>query len=247
MRTFGAIFATLTLAISASAAAIYPRDTAVNNLGGLAAITTTVTDVLGKVTLAKQDVKSRQLPAVAPGSVTDVLGKLPVGSALGNTGGIVPRGVQGVPDVINGVIVQLEPIIVKIDAQITATVAVELLTQIKVIICDAIVSINAIVKVGGSDQLLLDGKVVTVVELGALIAKLIVLVIPCLKIVVTLSLSGCADLVAAIVVALGVIVQVAIEIGVDVSACITAAISANVIADLDVNVFATLRALLLIK
>ncbi|KAF8347359.1 hypothetical protein F5887DRAFT_1172372 [Amanita rubescens] len=246
MRTFGAIFATLTLAISASAAAIYPRDTAVNNLGGLAAITTTVTDVLGKVTLAKQDVKSRQLPAVAPGSVTDVLSKLPVGSALGNTGGIVPRGVQGVPDVINGVIVQLEPIIVKIDAQITATVAVELLTQIKVIICDAIVSINAIVKVGGSDQLLLDGKVVTVVELGALIAKLIVLVIPCLKIVVTLSCLVAPILLLQFV-ALGVIVQVAIEIGVDVSACITAAISANVIADLDVNVFATLRALLLIK
>ncbi len=162
MRAFGTIFATLTLAVSASAAAIYPRDT-VNNAGGLAALTTTVKDIVSGVSLAKQDVKSRQLPGgnvvsevtnvlgntpvggVAPrqlpggnvvSEVTNVLGNTPVGgvvprqlpgvnagsvvstvkSVLGNTpvGGVAPRGEQGVPDVINGVIVQIKPILVDI-------------------------------------------------------------------------------------------------------------------------------------
>ncbi len=136
MRAFGTIFATLTLAVSASAAAIYPRDT-VNNAGGLAALTTTVKDIVSGVSLAKQDVKSRQLPGGnVVSEVTNVLGNTPVGgvvprqlpgvnagsvvstvkSVLGNTpvGGVAPRGEQGVPDVINGVIVQIKPILVDI-------------------------------------------------------------------------------------------------------------------------------------
>jgi hypothetical protein len=120
MRTFGAIFATLTLAISASAAAIYPRDTAVSNAAGLAAVTTTVENLVGSVNVVKQNVKNRQLngvtDAVNPGSITSTLDDTPLGSVisgLGN-GGLATRGVQGVPDVISGVIVQLEPIIVKI-------------------------------------------------------------------------------------------------------------------------------------
>ncbi len=52
-------------------------------------------------------------------------------------------------------------------------------------------------KVGGSAQLLLDGEVVTVVKLGALVAELIVLIIPALKLVVTLS--ACVDVIGSIV------------------------------------------------
>lgn len=77
----------------------------------------------------------------------------------------------------------------QLDAKITAVVAVKLLTNIKVILFAALDKIVVIVKAGGSDVLLLDGEVVTVVRLGALIAELITLVVGALKLVLGLSVE----------------------------------------------------------
>jgi len=250
MRTFGAIFAALTLALSASAAAIYPRDTSVTNVGGLAGVTTTVDNTLNHVKVIDQENHRRQLPPVGNG-VASTLGNTPAGgvvsgleSKLGG-GGVVRRGEQGVPDVIVGVIAEIKAIVVKINADIDVKLAVELVTEIKVALCNALVSINAIVKVGGDAQLYLNGEVVTLVKLGALIAELIVVVVPCLKIV--LAFSACVSIVAEIVVALTAIVAVAVELGVNVAVCITALLTVDVKAILELKIFASLCAVLLIK
>lgn len=76
MRSFGAIFAALTLALSVSAAAIYPRDGSVttDNVGGVLGAAATVGQVLSDVTIVSQNNnhKSRQLQ-----DVTSEITKLP--------------------------------------------------------------------------------------------------------------------------------------------------------------------------
>ncbi len=88
MRTFGAIVAVLSLALSASAAAIYPRDGVnTNNIGGLAAVDTTADDILKHVELAHQEVhKPRQL-----GGLTSEVSK------------VVPRDETSYPSLVVGV------------------------------------------------------------------------------------------------------------------------------------------------
>lgn len=117
---FGAIFATLTLAISASAASIYPRDTTTNNVGGVAAIAATVGKAVSDINVVQQnnDHSRRQVGGNTVENVvqeaTSELSGNPLTSVTSGGSPLGRRGGMGVPDVISGVIVEVKAITVQI-------------------------------------------------------------------------------------------------------------------------------------
>jgi len=206
MRTFGAIFAVLSLAFSASAAAIYPRDggngVTTTNLGGIAAVDTTVNGVLNNVNGVHQENHRRQVQKLAS-EVTQ----------------IVPRDGAGYPDLVVGVTNQIVGIAADLDVAVKGTVDVKvvvgILGKIKAVLD---VAVKAVLELDlkADTVLCLKGKVQVLAQVAVLVAVLIRVVV--VKVVlVVLKVTALANVTAVVDICVAICANVAVIIKVGVA------------------------------
>jgi len=215
---FGAIFASLTLALSASAAAILPRDGLVNAVGAAGVVVSNVAD---HIALAKQDVHRNDKRQINTGSLTDLLN-----SGSGTTGttgdanplsGLTPRGdrkcyTDFIEEATGAIVKVVADIDVEIKGEVRVDVILRLLGLIEGIViklvADVVASIDAHVDV----KLSLKAIVAIVVALVEAVVAIILRLVAVVEVEVIEHI--CLSIVANIVLILKAIIAVEADIAV---------------------------------